>query len=46
MGAGPVRGFGVTLALGLLCSMFTAICVTRLIIAIWYDWRRPKTVAV
>ncbi len=46
MGGGPVRGFGITLALGLLCSMFTAISLSRLIIAYWYDWRRPKTVTI
>lgn len=46
MGGGPVRGFGITLALGLLCSMFTAISLSRLIIAMWYDWRRPKTVHI
>jgi preprotein translocase subunit SecD len=46
MGAGPVRGFGITLALGLLCSMFTAISLSRLLVSYWYDWRRPKTVAI
>jgi preprotein translocase subunit SecD len=46
MGAGPVRGFGITLALGLICSMFTAISLSRLLIAIWYDRRRPKTLAI
>lgn len=46
MGAGPVRGFGITLALGLLCSMFTAISLSRLIVSYWYDKRRPKTLAI
>ena len=46
MGGGPVRGFGITLALGLFCSMFTAITLSRLIIATWYDWKRPKTVVI
>ena len=46
MGGGPVRGFGITLALGLICSMFTAITLSRLMIGYWYDWRRPKTVTV
>jgi preprotein translocase subunit SecD len=46
MGAGPVRGFGITLALGLLCSMFTAISLSRLIIVAWYDRRRPKTILI
>lgn len=42
-GSGPVRGFAVTLALGLLTSMFTAIMVTRLMVGTWIRWRRPKT---
>ena len=46
MGAGPVRGFAVTLALGILTSVFTAIYVTRLIIVMWFDRRRPKTIEV
>jgi preprotein translocase subunit SecD len=46
LGSGPVRGFAVTLGLGIFCSVFTAIYVTQMIIAAWYDWRRPKTLAV
>jgi preprotein translocase subunit SecD len=45
-GAGPVRGFAVTLALGIITSVFTALLVTREIITIWYGWRRPKTILV
>jgi preprotein translocase subunit SecD len=41
-GSGPVRGFAVTLAIGLLTSMFTAILLTRFLIATWVAWRRPK----
>ena len=46
LGAGPVRGFAVTLGLGILTSVFTAIFVTRLIIVIWFERRRPKTIEV
>ena len=46
MGAGPVRGFGITLAFGLICSMFTAISLSRLLIAMWFARRRPKTLAI
>ncbi|KFI33960.1 preprotein translocase subunit SecD [Haematobacter missouriensis] len=46
LGSGPVRGFAVTLALGLVTSLFTAVSVTRLLISMWYDWRRPKTLKV
>lgn len=41
LGGGPVRGFAVTLGLGLMSSMFTAIMVTRLMVILWIRWRRP-----
>ena len=44
MGSGPVRGFAVTLGLGIVTSVFTAIYVTRLIAIIWFERKRPKTV--
>ena len=44
MGSGPVRGFAVTLGIGILSTVFTAYTVTRLIIAWWVKVRRPKTV--
>jgi preprotein translocase subunit SecD len=44
MGSGPVRGFAITLGLGILTSVFTAIFVTRLMVVIWFERRRPKTV--
>jgi len=46
MGSGPVRGFAVTLGLGIMTSVFTAIFVTRLIIVMWFERRRPKTIEV
>ncbi|MDF0601486.1 protein translocase subunit SecD [Psychromarinibacter sp. C21-152] len=46
MGSGPVRGFAVTLGLGILTSVFTAVFVTRALIVIWFDRRRPKTIEV
>ncbi|MDR5651366.1 protein translocase subunit SecD [Ruixingdingia sedimenti] len=46
LGAGPVRGFAVTLGIGILTSVFTAIYVTRLIVVIYLGWRRPKTIVV
>ncbi|WP_113913451.1 protein translocase subunit SecD [Roseovarius dicentrarchi] len=44
MGSGPVRGFAITLGLGILTSVFTAIFVTRLITVMWFERKRPKTV--
>ncbi|MEO1194724.1 MAG: protein translocase subunit SecD [Pseudomonadota bacterium] len=46
MGSGPVRGFSITLGLGILTSVFTAIFVTRLLVVMWFERRRPKTVEV
>ena len=46
IGSGPVRGFAITLGLGLITSVFTAIFVTRLLIAMWFERRRPKTIEV
>ena len=46
MGTGPVKGFAVTLSLGILSTIFTAVFVTQLIITLWFGWRRPKTVTV
>ncbi len=46
MGSGPVKGFAVTLGLGLITSVFTAIFVTRLMVVLWFERRRPKTLEV
>ncbi|MEM1164161.1 MAG: protein translocase subunit SecD, partial [Pseudomonadota bacterium] len=46
MGSGPVRGFAITLGFGILTSVFTAIFVTRLIIVMWFERRRPKVIEV
>jgi len=46
LGSGPIRGFAVTLGLGIVTSVFTAIWVTRLMVSTWLAVRRPKTVVV
>ena len=46
MGSGPVRGFAVTLGIGLATSVFTAIFVTRLLIVMWFERKRPRTIEV
>ncbi len=46
MGSGPVRGFSITLGLGILTSVFTAIWVTRLLISVWFHRRRPRKIEV
>lgn len=42
LGSGPVRGFSVTLGVGIITSVFTAFVVTRLMVALWFRARRPK----
>jgi preprotein translocase subunit SecD len=46
MGAGPVKGFAITLGLGIITSVFTAIFLTRIMVVIWFEWRKPKTLEV
>lgn len=45
-GSGPVRGFAVTLAIGIGTSMFTAIMVTRLMVVTWLRRARPQELPV
>ena len=46
IGTGPVRGFAVTLGIGIITTVFTAFTLTRLIVAGWVRWKRPKTVPI
>jgi protein-export membrane protein SecD len=46
MGSGPVRGFAITLTVGIIASMFTAVTVTRLMIAYWLRWARPQALPI
>ena len=46
LGSGPVKGFAVTLVVGLVTSVFTAIYVTRLLVVLWFARKRPKTITV
>ncbi|MCW5697769.1 MAG: protein translocase subunit SecD [Bauldia sp.] len=43
-GTGPIRGFAITHAIGIVTTMFTAVLVTRLMVATWVRWRRPKVI--
>ena len=45
-GSGPVRGFAVTLGIGIVTSMFTAITFTRLLLATWLRRTRPAMLPV
>src|SRR5680860_221435 len=46
LGSGPVRGFAVTLTVGILASMFTAVTITRLMVAYWLRWARPQLIPI
>ncbi|HET9902434.1 MAG TPA: protein translocase subunit SecD [Xanthobacteraceae bacterium] len=46
VGTGPVRGFAVTLGIGIVTTVFTAFTLTRLIVAMWVRWRRPQYVPI
>ncbi len=46
-GSGPIRGFGVTLALGIIISMFTALTVTKTLVALWFrNWPNTKKLPI
>lgn len=45
-GSGPVRGFAIVLGIGIITSVFTALYVTRVIVEIWFNWRKPKDIVV
>ena len=45
-GSGPVKGFSVTLAIGIMTSMFTAIMFTRMLIVLWLHRVKPQTIPI
>jgi SecD/SecF fusion protein len=45
-GSGPVRGFAVTMGLGIVTSMFTSVAIVRAVMAVWVRRRRPKRFAI
>jgi protein-export membrane protein SecD len=42
-GSGPVKGFAVTLGLGIVTNMFTSVYFSRYLVGLWYDRTRPVT---
>ena len=46
LGTGPVQGFAVTLALGIIISMFTAIGLTRFFVMVWFQRFKPKVLRI
>ena len=43
LGSGPIKGFAVTLAIGIVTTVFTAFTLTRWLVAVWLRRQRPKT---
>lgn len=41
-GTGPIKGFAISLAIGIICSMFTAISLTKMLTALWHKLLRPE----
>jgi preprotein translocase subunit SecD len=46
IGTGPVRGFAVTLGVGIITTVFTAFTLTRLIVSWWVRWKRPTKLQI
>jgi hypothetical protein len=46
VGTGAIRGFAITISMGILISMFTAIVLVRLLISYWLRWERPKSLQI
>jgi preprotein translocase subunit SecD len=45
-GSGPVKGFGITLVIGIICSLYTAVEVSRGIATLIYGYRRKKLTSI
>lgn len=45
-GTGPIKGFAVTLTIGIITSMFASIMITRLMVVLWLRWAKPKTLPI
>ncbi|MBT3332273.1 MAG: protein translocase subunit SecD [Rhodospirillaceae bacterium] len=46
MGSGPIKGFSITLGIGIITSVFTAVTVTRLMLVLWLRRRRPAALPI
>ena len=46
IGTGPVRGFAVTLGIGIITTVFTAFTLTRLLVSWWVRWARPQRLSI
>ena len=45
-GSGPIKGFAVTITVGIITSMFTSVMLTRLMVIVWLRRSRPKAIPI
>ncbi len=45
-GSGPIKGFAIVLIVGIITSVFTAVFVTRMFVALWLKAKRPKELVI
>lgn len=45
-GTGPIKGFAVTLSIGIVTSMFTAVTGSRALVNLLYGGRKLQTLSV
>jgi preprotein translocase subunit SecD len=45
-GSGPIRGFAVVLMIGIVTSVFTAVTLTRMTVALWVKRKRPRALYI
>lgn len=43
VGTGPIKGFAVTMSIGIVTSLFSAILLTRIMLIVWVKKKKPKT---
>lgn len=46
LGSGPIRGFAVTLGIGIFTTVFTSVFVSRVLAAAWLNWRKPHSIVL
>ncbi len=46
VGTGPIKGFAVTMAIGIVTSLFAAVMLTRVMLIIWLRVKKPKTLPI
>jgi protein-export membrane protein SecD len=46
VGTGPIKGFAVTMSIGIATSLFSAIMLTRLMLVVWLRTKKPKALPI